>query len=108
MSLHGGGGAVIMSLHGGGSAVVSHLEAQLEWLRSLSSAQLADATGAISSLSDELAAIASRISGEHEVRTAGWDRRLTTAKAEWNRALEQLQAECVVAIMGALWPPTAH
>ena len=101
MSLHGGGGAVIMSLHGGGSAVVSHLEAQLEWLRSLSSAQLADATGAISSLSDELAAIASRISGEHEVRTAGWDRRLTTAKAEWNRALEQLQAECVVQLQEA-------
>ena len=59
----------------------------LEWLRNLSATQLADATLAINQVSQELNAVASRVSGEHELRTAGWERRLALAQGEWQRSL---------------------
>ena len=74
---------------------------QLQWLRSLSSAQLAEATLAVTQLGQEVAAVASRVSGEHELRTAGWDRRLNLAKLEWSHGLNTLRAECAAQLAEA-------
>ena len=74
---------------------------QLGWLRNLSKAQLSEATLAVVQIQKEVNALATRVNGEHELRSLGWERRLALAKREWQDDLEAMRTECSIMLKEA-------
>ena len=70
------------------------LAASVEWLANVSANQLAQANVAVEGLSNELSGAVLRLSGEAEARNQTWEKKLSTAKAEWMRALDGVRADC--------------
>ena len=72
----------------------TRLATTLEWLSYVAATQLAETSVAVETLATDLRHAESRLTGEAEVRNTQWDRRLATARAEWQRGLDALRIEC--------------
>ena len=73
---------------------LEHAKQAIEWLRTACANQLAENSLSVAQLSQQLTLVQSRLTGEHSLQQASWERRLASAQAEWGEQLDRVRAEC--------------
>ena len=62
--------------------------------RTTAGAQLSECSLAVAQMSQQVQLANSRLSGEHALQQASWERRLAVAQTEWEHAIDRLRGEC--------------
>ena len=73
---------------------LEHAQATVAWLRTTAGAQLSECSLAVAQMSQQVQLANSRLSGEHALQQASWERRLAVAQTEWEHAIDRLRGEC--------------
>ena len=80
---------------------LEHAQQTIEWLRVTAGAQLAEDSLAVAQMSQQMALVQSRFTGEQSLQQASWERRLALAQAEWSSQCERLRTECASSLREA-------